>query len=95
VGAASAVGVHDDLAAGESGVSRGPSDHELSGGIDVEGETAVEKSPDVGRERFHQARQNQLAYIFLYTRVHGFVRVELVMLGAEYNGVYAYGLVGG
>ena len=34
--AVAAVGIHDDLAAGEPGVAHGPADHEAAGGIDVE-----------------------------------------------------------
>src|SRR5208282_1740664 len=35
VTARAAVGVHDDLAAGEAGVSHGPADDEAAGGVDV------------------------------------------------------------
>ena len=31
----SAIGVHDDLAAGQAGVAVGAADHELAGGVDV------------------------------------------------------------
>ena len=81
VGTASAVGIYDDLAAGKSGVSGGPADDELAGGIYVEDEFTVEEGGDVGRQGADEAGEYYLPDILLDAGVHGLVGIELVVLG--------------
>ena len=94
MGSASAVGVDNNLAAGEAGVACGAADHELAGGVHMQDEVLVEQGLKVFWQGGDEAREYDLAYILLYTRVHFVIRSELIVLGAEHYGVHAHGLVG-
>ena len=94
MGTASAVGIHYDLAAGKPGISGGPADDELAGGVDVEDEVAVEEGGDVGGQGADEAGEYYLPDILLDAGVHGLVGIELIVLGTQYYSMYAHGLVG-
>src|SRR5208337_5690056 len=79
VTAHAAVGVHDDLAAGESGVAHGPADHEASRGIDVIVRVFVEQ---VSRDhRLDDVLQNPGAQFVVADR--------LGVLGGDHDRVHA------
>ncbi len=89
MGAASAVGVDDDLAAGEAGVAVRAADDEFSGGVDVEDDVIVP-------ELFGNARADDLlddlALGLFADGVLLLVDDGSVMLGGDDDGVDADGL---
>ena len=92
VGAAPAVGVHDDLAAGQAGVAGGAADHEFPGGVDVEDGRAVEEFRGALGQGLDEAGEDDLTHVLLYFRAHTrVVGVELVVLRAQDDGVHAHG----
>ncbi len=78
--ALAAVGVHDDLPAGEAGVSRRTSDHEFSGRIDVQDEVVLEKSGCLRVEGRLQFGQENIPDIGLDLVVHRLVHLVLAEL---------------
>ena len=91
MGAASAVGVHDDLAAGQAGVTGGAADDEFAGGVDVQDVAAVEEAGGALGQGGDHAREDDLPDIFFNTCAHAcVVAVEFVVLGAEDDGMHAH-----
>ena len=93
VGSASAVGVHDNLAPGESGVTGGAADHELAGGVHMQDEAVVEEPRRSLGQGGYEARDHDFTNVLLYAGVHPVVGVELVVLGAQDYCVDALGAV--
>ncbi len=52
-----AVGIDNDFAAGQAGVSMRAADNELAGGIDMQNEVIVEQCGDFGKQMLFYARQ--------------------------------------
>ena len=99
VGSLAAVGVHDDLAAGQAGVAVRTSDDELAGGIDVEDEAAVEEltgtlgqaGDDSGNQYFLDVLADtglNGCVIFRSAGHHALGCGEIVVLGGYYDGVH-------
>ena len=101
MGTATAVGVDDDLAARESCVAMGTSDDELARGVHKDLHVLVEQLAELGRQlTFHTGQQDvedvgldlvdhthvglALGLLAIVSRLH-----ELVMLGADDDGVYS------
>ena len=78
--ALSTVGVHDDLPAGEAGVSRRATDHELAGRIDVQDEIVLEQGCCLRVECGLQLRQEDIPDISLNLVVHRLVNLVLAEL---------------
>ena len=76
----SAVGVHDNLPAGESGVAVRASDHELACRIDVKDEIGVEQCGSLLRQPFNDFRQEYCPDVILDLVVHRLVRPFLAVL---------------
>src|SRR5216684_6693605 len=72
-----AVGIHNDLAAGESAIAHGPADHEASGWIDVVFGICVEK----------MGGKSCLDYVFENVGAKGLVVDRLSMLSGDDHGI--------
>ena len=79
MGALASVRVHDDLAAGEAGVSVRPADHELAGGIHVEDE-AVDKFGRIFRKGCLQAGDQDFLHVEADFALHGGIYGGLAVL---------------
>src|SRR5262249_27704238 len=79
VAAVAAVGVHDDLAAGQPGVAHGAADHEPAGGVDVVLGALVEHGG--GNYRADDMFQNGVAQVV--------VRHRVAVLGGDDHRVHA------
>ncbi len=95
VGAAAAVGVHYDLAAGKAGVAGGAAYHEFACGVDVKDIVPFEKSRRGGPQGGYQARDKHFLHIAADAPGHCGVGVKLVVLGREHYGMYSYRFAGG
>ena len=76
----SAVGIHDNLPAGETGVAVRASDHELACRIDVEDEVGVEQGGSLLRQSLNDFRQKYCPYVILDLVVHCLVHPFLSVL---------------
>ena len=92
--ALAAVGVDDDLAAGQAGIAGGASDHEIAGRVDEQLVIALEKGSGLRRKRIHEGGEHDLPDIALDACVHGLDSVELVVLGGQHYGMDAQRLSG-
>ena len=99
VGSLAAVGVHDDLAAGQAGVAVRASDDELAGGIDVEDEAAVEELTGTLGQAGDDSGNQYFLDVLADTGLNGCVILrsaghhalscgEIVVLGGYYDGVH-------
>ena len=95
MGSASAVGIHDDLAAGKAGVAVRASDDEFAGGVDMKYELVVKKGCDFRTHGLFQARDEDVLHVLADAALHSFFLVELVMLGRKNEGVHAHCLAFG
>ena len=82
VPAHAAVGVHDDLAAGEAGVAVRSADDEAAGGIDV----------ILGSGIHHVRGDHRIDDVLLHVRAELFGRDVVVVLRRDHHGVDALGL---
>ena len=89
--ALSAVGVHDNLAAGEARVAVGAANYELAGGVHIVLDVIIEQACDaLVVDYFEGARDEDVDHILADALLHGLVRVKLVVLRADDNGVDAH-----
>ena len=82
VGAPSAVGVHNYLASGESGVSGGASDDEFTGRVDQQLEAAVEELRGVLGQGGDKTRKEDRTHVFFNLAAHFFFDPCWTVLGA-------------
>ena len=73
MGSLAAVGVHDDLAAGQTGVAVRASDHELAGRVDVEDDLGIEQGGDPWFDDGPDSRKKNLEDILFDLVVHRLV----------------------
>ena len=89
-----AIGVHDDLAAGQAGIAVRAADDEFPGGVHVEGEIPVEQGGRlVGKQGLHPG-EDDIFHIGADPRKHILVRGEFVVLGGQDDGMNAGGTAG-
>src|SRR5262249_40064088 len=92
VAAAAAVGVDDDLAAGETGVAVGPADEELTSGVDVEDDVFVPELGAFGHDHGLDDLIDDLLFAGFGEGVGLLVGGFLGVLGRENDGVETSGL---
>ena len=105
MGAFSAVGINDDFASGEACVAVRATNHEFSCGVHVENEAVVDHCLDLLGELCDDARQENVAHVGVDAVEHSAVGIVLsrlrvvgrsdkfVVLGADYDGVNAHGVI--
>ena len=85
---ASTVCVHYDFTPCKSGISGRSANHKLSGRIDMKDEIVVKQGRGPVRKRRYKSRYDNLADVFFNTRLHIFIRIKLIMLRADHDGMY-------
>ena len=88
-----AIGVHDDLAAGQSGVAVGAADDEFPGGVDVIDGLVGEEFLQRGLQLFFHAGDQNVDDVFFDLFSHLGVGGELVVLGGDHDSLDRFRLV--
>ena len=86
------VGIHNNLATGETRVTMRTANHKLARGIDVVLDVAIKQSQHCSRVNllFHPWNKD-IDYIFTDALLHGFIAIKLIVLGRYHYGVDALG----
>ena len=94
VGTSATIGVHDDLAAGQSGIPVRPSDDELAGRVDVQLVVALEQGLHALRAIREDPRNENLRDILLDPGEHGgLIGIEIIVLRRHHDGLHPQGRV--